>query len=246
MFIPPSAIDNLYEYTPLLNEEPLCKIPKQALGSKVAVIGAGAAGITVAYELLRMGLKPIIYEASPRIGGRLYSRPFEQIQSDHKPFAELGAMRIPLSSRVFFYYASKIKLNCDLSFPSHGDENTAIYYSEKLHSWGPHAKLPLKFKQTDFLWNLFSSQLVRPIREIWEEGDLESVKQLWQMYIDQYSNKSLYEVLRERSPLTGAHQISIFGASGMTSSGFSSVFQISFLELLRVLINGYSHNQVFS
>ena len=39
-------------------------------GEEVAIIGAGMAGMTAAYELMKMGLKPVIYEAG-RIGGRL-------------------------------------------------------------------------------------------------------------------------------------------------------------------------------
>jgi monoamine oxidase len=39
-------------------------------GKKVAVLGAGIAGLTVAYELERAGYDVTIIEASRRIGGR--------------------------------------------------------------------------------------------------------------------------------------------------------------------------------
>src|SRR5947209_3320912 len=107
MFTPTSCIDTLYDYTELLTDGALCKMPKEALGIEVAIIGAGTSGIVIAHELLKMGLKPIIYEATHRMGGRLYSKRFEQIQEDNKPFAEIGAMRIPKSSRIFFHYANK-------------------------------------------------------------------------------------------------------------------------------------------
>lgn len=109
MFTPNACIDILYNYQPLLfKEQALCKIPVASLGKKVAIIGAGAAGLVAAHELLKMGVKPVIYEASNRIGGRLYSQPFQQLDEDIQPFSELGAMRIPLSSRIFFHYAKKL------------------------------------------------------------------------------------------------------------------------------------------
>ena len=57
----------------------------------MAIIGAGAAGMVAAYELMRLGLKPVVYEAG-RIGGRLRSQPFEGAEG---VIAELGGMRFP-------------------------------------------------------------------------------------------------------------------------------------------------------
>ena len=50
-------------------------LPAAASGSEIAIVGAGIAGIVAAYELMRLGLRPVIYEAD-RIGGRLRSEPF--------------------------------------------------------------------------------------------------------------------------------------------------------------------------
>ncbi|MEM7254116.1 MAG: FAD-dependent oxidoreductase, partial [Pseudomonadota bacterium] len=59
----------------------------------VAVIGAGAAGMTAARELHRCGYRVTIYEASDRIGGRLYT---EANPSDEDAAGmEMGAMRMP-------------------------------------------------------------------------------------------------------------------------------------------------------
>ena len=44
-----------------------------AATAKVAVVGAGLAGLTAARELRKAGLAPEIYEGSTRIGGRCYS-----------------------------------------------------------------------------------------------------------------------------------------------------------------------------
>ena len=48
----------------------LGSVPAHRHGQEVAIIGAGMAGMTAAFELMKMGLKPVIYEAA-RIGGRL-------------------------------------------------------------------------------------------------------------------------------------------------------------------------------
>jgi protoporphyrinogen oxidase len=40
------------------------------MGSEVAVIGGGLSGIVAAYELMKLGLKPVVYEQG-RLGGRL-------------------------------------------------------------------------------------------------------------------------------------------------------------------------------
>ena len=44
-----------------------------AAEARVAIVGAGLAGLTAAYELSKTGLKPDVYEGSTRLGGRCYS-----------------------------------------------------------------------------------------------------------------------------------------------------------------------------
>ena len=59
----------------------------------VAIIGAGVAGMTAARELLRSGFNVTIFEASDRIGGRLYT--LGNPNGATEPGMELGAMRMP-------------------------------------------------------------------------------------------------------------------------------------------------------
>ena len=44
-----------------------------AATARIAVVGAGLAGLTAARELRKAGLKPDVYEGSTRIGGRCYT-----------------------------------------------------------------------------------------------------------------------------------------------------------------------------
>ena len=71
----PNPPDLRFNYYKLMNDawannSPIAKAPA---GKTVAVIGAGAAGLTAARELWRAGYNVRIFEASNRIGGRLYT-----------------------------------------------------------------------------------------------------------------------------------------------------------------------------
>ena len=53
----------------LAHPQGLGTLPTAAHGQEVAIVGAGMAGLVAAYELMKLGLKPVVYEAS-RMGGR--------------------------------------------------------------------------------------------------------------------------------------------------------------------------------
>jgi len=81
-------------------------IPKELHGTEVAIIGAGVSGIVAAYELMKLGLKPVVYEIG-RMGGRLRS---EQFGSANGIVAELGGMRFPRSATTFNHYSDLLGL----------------------------------------------------------------------------------------------------------------------------------------
>ena len=62
--------------------------------------------MVAAFELMKLGLKPVVYEAA-RIGGRLRSVPFEGAEGI---VAELGGMRFPICSTAFFHYLDQVGL----------------------------------------------------------------------------------------------------------------------------------------
>ena len=63
---------------------------------KVAIVGAGPAGLTCAYFLARLGYKPVVYEAEPRPGGMLvqaipaYRLPRETLAREIRMIESLG------------------------------------------------------------------------------------------------------------------------------------------------------------
>lgn len=81
--------------------------PVAARPRKVVVVGAGIAGLTAAYELLRAGHNPVILEGRTRVGGRI-----ETIREPFAPglHAEAGAMRIPRSHALTMAYVEKFGL----------------------------------------------------------------------------------------------------------------------------------------
>lgn len=58
------------------------------LNPRIVVVGAGLAGLTTAYRLLQQGLDVHLYEARPRVGGRVMS------VSINGTISELGAQNI--------------------------------------------------------------------------------------------------------------------------------------------------------
>lgn len=86
----------------------LGQVPATELGTEVAVIGGGLSGIISAYELMKMGLKPVVYEAD-QIGGRLRTVGFEGTGTEGLT-AEMGAMRFPPSSTALQHYIDLVGL----------------------------------------------------------------------------------------------------------------------------------------
>ncbi|BDA70711.1 amine oxidase [Calothrix sp. PCC 7716] len=78
-------------------------------GKKITILGAGIAGLVAARELERMGHEVDIMEASPRIGGRVWTHRFSN--EPDAPYAELGAMRIPSSHQHTLHYVKEMGLS---------------------------------------------------------------------------------------------------------------------------------------
>ena len=64
----------------------------------VGVVGGGIAGLYAALLLRREGHRVTVFEASDRVGGRIYTRHFQNLDNSEDVYFEAGAMRIPRSS----------------------------------------------------------------------------------------------------------------------------------------------------
>lgn len=75
---------------------------------KVHILGAGMAGLAAAYVLHELGHEVTVYEASNRVGGRVFTQRFGP-ESEQR-YGELGAMRIPASHDYTLYFAHLLDL----------------------------------------------------------------------------------------------------------------------------------------
>ena len=71
----------------------------------VVILGSGMAGMVAAYELLSLGHKVDIIEASDRAGGRVRTHHF-----GGPSYVELGAMRVPPSHDYTHHYITAMGL----------------------------------------------------------------------------------------------------------------------------------------
>jgi tryptophan 2-monooxygenase len=243
-WLPWPYVDSLYDYLQILSpDRPLGTIPPDLQGAQVAVVGAGVAGMVAAYELLRAGLLPVVFEATDRIGGRGWSRPFTDSSGQTvAAFAEMGAMRVPVSDKVFYYYAGQFGLQTS-GFPDPGAVPTQLYYQNQAYTWAPHADPPGPFKKISDDFNAFVTPFTTKIWGPWQEGNLDAVAAVWQGFIDQYKNTSFYEALVEGIPQWTTDDLNAFGALGMGSGGFGPLFEVGFLEMLRLIVQKWEYDQ---
>ena len=88
----------------------------------VVVLGAGMAGLAAAFELQNLGHRVRVYEASGRVGGRVYTKRFHSGQ-----YHEFGAMRIPASHDYTRHYVREMGLRLRRFVTSHRDAD-ALYH----------------------------------------------------------------------------------------------------------------------
>jgi monoamine oxidase len=72
------------------------------------IIGAGLAGLTAAYELVRAGLDVQVFEARERVGGRAYS-----VQFNTGQYGELGAEFVDDNHTALMTYATEFGIQLD-------------------------------------------------------------------------------------------------------------------------------------
>lgn len=89
-------------------EQQLCQIENEDKGrprKKILILGAGMAGLAAGYELAQRGHQVQLFEASSRLGGRVWTHRFKNGQ-----YGEFGAMRIPGSHDYSRYYIKQFNL----------------------------------------------------------------------------------------------------------------------------------------
>jgi tryptophan 2-monooxygenase len=247
-------VDTLYDHTQFLSPtQPIASFPAGPYPvAQVAVIGAGAAGMVAAYELLRAGIQPTIFEATDRIGGRTWSQNFEPLSNSSQPiWAEMGAMRVPVSQKLFWYYANQFKVQTG-AFPDPGVAPTLLSYENQVHQWQypgqPTSPIPpVPFAEIAVTFGKFVTPFASKIWEPWYNNGgnpvWSTIADIWQGYVDRYCEVSVYDMVRKGIPSWGDEQLNAFSALGVGSGGFGTLYRVGALELLRNVINGWEIDQ---
>jgi tryptophan 2-monooxygenase len=224
----------------LQHPDGLGHIPAEKHGTKIAIIGAGIAGITAAYELMKLGLHPVIYEAD-RIGGRLRSEPF---RDGDGAFAELGAMRFPPSAKTLFHYIDKLGLKTT-PFPNPLTEaahSTLIELGGQEYYARRASDLPIIFHEVQNAWQeaLDKGANFAALQAAILARSPSAIKSIWNPLVERLDEESFYGFIA-RTPLfkrLGFRHREIFGQVGFGTGGWDTDFPNSILEILRVVATG--------
>src|SRR5258706_5107919 len=202
---------------------------------KVVIVGAGMAGLTAAYELLKAGHEPIILEARQRVGGRIFT-----LREPFSPglYGEAGAMRIPRSHALTLAYVEKFGLaTSDFIMDN---PNTYCHLRGERRRMSDVLVNPdsLEFEVAAHEKGFPSSQLwetaIRPLIEKLESGG----ESAWDEIVASHDEYSVREFLEFKGWSEGA--IEMFGLLNNQEAMMNS----SFLELFREEAGKFYTNMV--
>lgn len=223
----------------------LASLPEAAHGQEVAIVGAGMAGLVAAYELMKLGLKPVVYEAS-RMGGRLRSQAFSGAPGI---VAELGGMRFPASSTAFFHYVNLLGLKSQ-PFPNPltpAAGSTVIDIEGETHYARTLADLPPLFHEVADAWAkaLEADARFSDMQQALRERNVRRLKALWDALVPLWDDRTFYDFVAQSDAFSrlSFHHREVFGQVGFGTGGWDSDFPNSMLEILRVVLTGCDDNQ---
>lgn len=223
----------------------LATLPAAAHGARVAIIGAGAAGVIAGYELMKLGLRPILFEAG-QFGGRLRSQPFEGAEG---VIAELGGMRFPVSSTGFYHYVDLLGIESK-PFPNPltaAAGSTVIdllgktYYAQTLQDLPPLFHEVAQAYEAALEQEANFSALKQAIRD----RDIPRIKEIWNPIVTAWDERTFYDFVAssEAFKKLSFHHREVFGQVGFGTGGWDSDFPNSMLEILRVNVTECDDHQ---
>ena len=225
----------------------LGRMPADTLGREVAVIGAGLSGIIAAHELMKLGLRPVVYEAD-RMGGRLRSEPFQGAEG---VIAELGGMRFPVSSTGLYHYIAQVGIETR-PFPNPLDEATLSTIidleGEQVYVEGAgQGALPPLLQEVADAWRaaLESGASFSALQSAVRQRNVAALKEIWNRLVPFWDERTFYDFIASApafSEKSFRHR-EVFGQVGFGTGGWDSDFPNSMLEILRVVVTAQDDRQ---
>ena len=222
----------------------LGSVPADRHGAAVAVIGTGASGLVAGWELLRMGLRPVFFEAGT-FGGRLRSHRFEGTDV----IAELGAMRFPASSAGFGHYVRKLGLETR-PFPNPltpASPSTVIDLGGVTHYAETPDDLPPLYAEVAAAYDaaLEDGADFTALRAAVVARDAAAIKAIWNPLVRAWDERTFYDFVASSAAfqrLSWRHR-EVFGQVGFGTGGWDSDFPNSMREILRGNVTGCDYDQ---
>jgi len=222
----------------------LGSLPESSHGATVAVVGAGLAGMVAAYELLELGLRPVVYEPAG-IGGRLRSHEFEGADG---VVAELGGMRFPVSGSSFFHYVRRLGLT-SAPFPNPLTEaagSTVIDVAGQTFQGRTLSELPAEFTEVARAWDEALEEIgFASLQEAIRARDVDTLKGRWNELVPLWDGRTFYDFIATSEAFAKLpfRYRETFGLVGFGTGGWDSDFPNSMLEILRVVLTNCDTDQ---
>ncbi|MFP7674566.1 flavin monoamine oxidase family protein [Marivita sp. S0852] len=220
-------------------------LPDTAHGARVAIIGSGAAGVIAAYELMKLGARPVVFEAG-QFGGRLRSQAFQGAEG---VIAELGGMRFPVSSTGFYRYVDMLGIQSK-PFPNpltKAAGSTVIDLLGKTHYAETLADLPVLFHEVARAYDraLEDGANFAALKEAIRLRDKARIKDIWNPIVAQWDERTFYDFVASSAAFQALsfHHREVFGQVGFGTGGWDSDFPNSMLEILRVNVTECDDHQ---
>ncbi|MEC3979184.1 flavin monoamine oxidase family protein [Amycolatopsis sp. H20-H5] len=217
----------------------LGSVPAEAHGTEVAVIGGGLSGVVTAYELMKLGLRPVVYEVA-ELGGRLRSVGFDGCPPD--VIAEMGAMRFPPSSTTLFHYIDKTGL-ATKPFPNPlapETPSTVVDLKGQSHYATTAEELPAVFGDVARAWQRTLDEHAEfgEMQAAIRDRDAKTIKRIWNELVEKLDDQTFYGFLCDSPAFASFRDRETFGQVGFGTGGWDTDFPNSILEILRVVYTG--------
>jgi lysine 2-monooxygenase len=221
----------------LSHPDGLGSVPPELHGTEVAVVGAGLSGLVTAYELMKLGLRPVLYEAD-QLGGRLRTASFPAAPD---VVADLGGMRFPVSGKAFYHYVDLLGLETR-DFPNPlapATSSTVIELAGQKHYANTSADLPPFFREVADAWKAAVNDGAQftQMQEAIRARDTARIKELWNDLLPELDEETFYGFIAGSQAFrkAGFAHREAFGQIGFGTGGWDTDFPNSILEILRVV-----------